>query len=116
MYKNIDLSKNLKIKKDLINKLKELINLDMKMNEKYLGFKDIQNQWFKTGAVPRADNVILWNTFQHHIKNFYDYLHLNRKFKEIDVKYNLEQKKETIEPLILISVSGYIDMAVPSSK
>ena len=97
MYKNIDLSKNLKIKKDLINKLKELINLDMKMNEKYLGFKDIQNQWFKTGAVPRADNVILWNTFQHHIKNFYDYLHLNRKFKEIDVKYNLEQKKETIE-------------------
>jgi hypothetical protein len=65
--KNIDLTKNLKIKKDLINKLKELINLDMKMNEKYLGFKDIQNQWFKTGAVPRADNVILWNTFQHHI-------------------------------------------------
>ncbi|MDA1019643.1 MAG: DUF349 domain-containing protein [Bacteroidetes bacterium] len=97
MDKNIDLSKNLKTKQDLINKLKELINLDIKMNEKYLGFKKIQNDWFKTGSVPRANNTIIWNTFQHHIKNFYDYLHLNRKFKEIDVKYNLEQKKETIE-------------------
>jgi hypothetical protein len=95
--KKIDFSKNLKLKQDLIDRLKALINLDLKMNEKYLGFKDIQNAWFKIGQVPRSQNVIIWNTFQHHIKNFYDYLHLNRKFKEIDIKYNLEYKKNTIE-------------------
>ena len=97
MDSNIDLSKNLKLKQNLINELKELINLDTKMNEKYLGFKEIQNKWFKIGPVPRSQSVIIWNTFQHHIKNFYDYLHLNRKFKEIDIKYNLDKKKETIE-------------------
>jgi len=94
---HIDLSKNLKLKQNLINELKELINLDTTMNEKYLGFKEVQNKWFKIGPVPRTQNIIIWNTFQHHIKNFYDYLHLNRKFKEIDIKYNLDKKKETIE-------------------
>ena len=54
MDSNIDLSKNLKLKQDLINELKELINLDTKMNEKYLGFKEIQNKWFKIGPVPRS--------------------------------------------------------------
>jgi len=94
---HIDLSKNLKLKQNLINELKELINLDTTMNEKYLGFKEIQNKWLKIGPVPRIQSEIIWNTFQHHIKNFYDYLHLNRKFKEIDIKYNLDKKKETIE-------------------
>ena len=97
MDSHIDLSKNLKLKQNLINELKELINLDTTMNEKYLGFKEVQNKWFKIGPVPRTQNIIIWNTFQHHIKNFYDYLHLNRKFKEIDIKYNLDKKKETIE-------------------
>ncbi len=95
--RNIDLKKNLDSKKVLIENLKNLINLDNKMNEKYLEFKKIQDEWFKIGPVPRVDNGIQWNNFQHHIKNFYDYLHLNRKFKEIDVKYNLEQKETVIK-------------------
>ena len=97
MNSHIDLSKNLKLKQNLINELKELVNLDTTMNEKYLGFKEVQNKWLKIGPVPRVQSEIIWNTFQHHIKNFYDYLHLNRKFKEIDIKYNLDKKKETIE-------------------
>ena len=95
--RNIDLKKNLENKRVLIENLKNLINLDNKMNEKYLEFKKIQDEWFKIGPVPRVDNGILWNNFQHHIKNFYDYLHLNRKFKEIDIKYNLEQKETIIK-------------------
>ena len=95
--RNIDLKKNLENKKVLIENLKNLLNLDNKMNEKYLEFKKIQDEWFKIGPVPRVDNGIVWNNFQHHIKNFYDYLHLNRKFKEIDIKYNLEQKETVIK-------------------
>ncbi len=91
--KHIDLNKNLEEKKRLIEKLKNLINLDIKINEKYLEFKEIQKKWFSIGPVSRKENSIIWNNFQHHIKNFYDYLHLNRKFKEIDIKYNLEQKE-----------------------
>ena len=94
--RHINLNKNLVEKKKLIERLKNLINLDTKMNEKYLDFKEIQKKWFNIGPVSRKENSIIWNNFQHHIKNFYDYLHLNRKFKEIDLKHNEEQKGKII--------------------
>ena len=89
--KNLD--DNLVEKKLLIEKLKELLNTDGSINDKYNKFKKIQNSWFKIGNVPRSQDLIIWNNFQHHIKNFYDYLYLNRKFKEIDIKHNEEQKE-----------------------
>ena len=95
-YIKFDLNKNLKEKEVLIEELKKLINISSKTNEKYLKFKKIQENWLKIGPVPRPDDEIIWNNFQHHIKNFYDYLHLNRKFKEIDIKYNLDQKEKII--------------------
>tara|TARA_B100000780_G_scaffold64049_1_gene41801 strand:- start:10994 stop:12397 length:1404 start_codon:yes stop_codon:yes gene_type:complete len=92
--KNID--ENLIEKRKLIEKLKELLIVDSSINVKYNEFKKIQNSWFKIGQVPRSQNIILWNNFQHHIKNFYDYLHLNRKFKEIDLDHNLKEKEKII--------------------
>ena len=92
--KNLD--DNLIEKKLLIEKLKDLLIDDGSINEKYNEFKKIQNSWFKIGQVPRSQNVILWNNFQHHIKNFYDYLHLHRKFKEIDLDHNLKEKEKII--------------------
>ncbi len=94
---NIDFNKNLESKESLIKKLKELINVDMKMSEKYTQFKLIQQEWFEIGPVPRNNRSIIWNNFQHHIKNFYDYLYLNRKFKKIDVQYNIKKKEELIK-------------------
>ena len=95
--RNIILKKNLDEKKKLIESLKKLIVLDNKMSEKYLEFKTIQESWFKIGPVPRTNDGIIWNNFQHHVKNFYDYLHLNRKFKEIDIEYNLKEKGSLIK-------------------
>ena len=83
--RNFDLKENLEKKKLLIDSLKNLIFLDNKMTDKYLKFKRVQEKWNKTGPVPRTEDGVIWNNYQHHIKNFYDYLHLNRKFKEIDL-------------------------------
>jgi len=93
--RHINLNKNLEEKKRLIERLKNLIILDSNMHEKYLEFKEIQKKWFNIGPASRKENSIIWNNFKHHIKNFYDYLHLNRKFKEIDIKNN-EKEKEII--------------------
>ena len=92
--KNFNLDQNFDEKKNLIEELKNLINQDTSINEKYNQFKKIQNSWFKIGPVPRTKSGILWNNFQHHIKNFYDYLHLNRKFKEIDLVHNQKEKEK----------------------
>ena len=43
---NIDYKKNLVEKQKIIERLKNLINLDIKMNEKYLEFKELQKKWF----------------------------------------------------------------------
>jgi hypothetical protein len=94
--KNFNLDQNFDEKKNLIEELKNLINQDISINEKYNRFKKIQNSWFKIGHVPRTKSGILWNNFQHHIKNFYDYLHLNRKFKEIDLVHNQKEKEKII--------------------
>ena len=92
--KNLD--DNLSEKKLLIEKLKELLIIDESINDKYNEFKKLQNSWFKIGNVPRSQNLIIWNNFQHHIKNFYDYLHLSRKVKEIDLEHNLKEKEKII--------------------
>ena len=95
--RNFDLKENLEKKRLLIDSLKNLICLDNKMTDKYLKFKRIQEKWNKTGPVPRTEDGVIWNNYQHHIKNFYDYLHLNRKFKEIDIKHNKKQKENLIK-------------------
>ena len=94
--KNINFKQNLKNKKLLIENLKNLILIDERINIKYKKFKKIQKKWFELGPVLRVDNLMLWNNYQHHVKNFYDYLHLNRKFKEIDFERNLVEKKKII--------------------
>src|SRR5699024_2455089 len=39
---------------------------------------------------------LTWNTYRHHVENFYDFLHLNREFRDLDFKHNLEQKLKLI--------------------
>ena len=94
--KKIDTNQNLVEKEILINRLKNLIDDDISVSKKYQELKKIQNSWFKIGPVPRTKSKIIWNNFQHHIKNFYDYLHLNRKFKEIDLEHNRIQKEKIL--------------------
>jgi len=94
--KKINTNQNLVEKEILIDRLKNLINDDISISKKYQELKKIQSFWFKTGPVPRTKSKIVWNNFQHHIKNFYDYLHLNRKFKEIDLEHNRIQKEKIL--------------------
>ncbi len=43
----------------------------------------------------QANNV--WKTYHHHVGIFYDFLHLNRDLRELDFKFNLEQKLKICE-------------------
>ena len=42
-----------------------------------------------------ANNI--WKTYHHHVGHFYDFLHLNRELRELDFKFNLEQKLKICE-------------------
>jgi hypothetical protein len=88
---------NLVIRKNLIEELKGLIGVDQPISDTYKQFKDLQARWRESGHVPRADANNIWKTYHHHVDIFYDFLHLNREFRELDFKYNYEEKLKIIE-------------------
>ncbi len=88
---------NLDRKLDIIESLKELINIDENINTIYKKFKNLQDSWHKTGPVLRAQSNNVWQTYKHHTEIFYDFLHLNRELRDLDFKHNYEEKIKIIE-------------------
>ncbi|MDH7447028.1 DUF349 domain-containing protein [Aquimarina sp. 2201CG14-23] len=98
-YQNLkkDLQANLQKRLDLIDELKGLLNVEENINSTYNHFKEIKEKWHNAGPIPRDKYNTVWNTYHHHTENFYDFLHLNRDFRDLDFKHNLEQKLKIIE-------------------
>ncbi|MBK5214044.1 MAG: DUF349 domain-containing protein [Flavobacteriaceae bacterium] len=97
-YKNLkkDLQANLDKRWELIEELKGLLSAEENINTTYKHFKDIQEKWHVAGAIPRDKYNTVWNTYHHHVENFYDFLHLNREFRDLDFKHNLDAKLKMI--------------------
>lgn len=81
---------------ELIEELKSLLSAEENINTTYKHFKDIQEKWHVAGAIPRDKYNTVWNTYHHHVENFYDFLHLNREFRDLDFKHNLDAKLKLI--------------------
>ena len=87
---------NLEKKLEIIENLKNLINVDENINAIYKKFRNLQEIWHKTGPVQRALSNNIWQTFKHHTEIFYDFLHLNRELRDLDFKHNYEEKIKII--------------------
>lgn len=101
-YKNLkkDLNANLNTRNNLIEELKTLkdeLGGEESINTTFEKFKDIQERWRNAGNIPRDRYNLVWNNYHHHVENFYDFLHLNREFRDIDFKHNLDKKLKLIE-------------------
>ncbi|WP_026934818.1 DUF349 domain-containing protein [Christiangramia echinicola] len=92
-----DLNENLHKRLELIEELKGLLDVEENINTTYNHFKEIQDKWRTAGPIPRDRYNNVWNTYHHHVENFYDFLHLNREFRDMDFKHNLEQKLKVID-------------------
>ena len=92
-----DLNKNLEKRLEIIEELKGLLDVEENINTTYRHFKELQERWRIAGPIPRDKYNTVWNTYHHHVENFYDFLHLNRDFRDMDFKHNLEQKLKIID-------------------
>lgn len=92
-----DLNKNLNTRLEIIEELKGLLGVEENINTTYKHFKELQDRWKVAGPIPRDQYNNVWNTYHHHVENFYDFLHLNREFRDMDFKHNLEQKLKVID-------------------
>ncbi len=97
-YKNLkkNLNENLQNRLALIEELKSMIGTGRDMKVNFQQFKDLQERWKNAGPVPRSEYNELWNNYHHHVERFYDFLHLDREFRDLDFQHNLDQKLKII--------------------
>lgn len=88
---------NLQKRLELIEKIKDLLNIERKPNNLYQTFKKYKEQWHNIGQVPITERNNIWETYRHHVKKFYDFLHLNRELRELDFKHNYDEKIKIIK-------------------
>ena len=91
---NLERSKedNLSIKLKIIEDLKELINSNETLNHTFMVFRDLQQRWKETGPVPQAQVKDLWETYNLHVENFYNFIKINKELRDLDLKRNYEAK------------------------
>ncbi len=88
---------NLKKKYEVIEKIKELINSKESINKTFHEFRDLQHEWRTLGLVPQQNLKDLWDTYNHHVEKFYDYIKINKELRDLDLKKNLELKFQLCE-------------------
>src|SRR5665648_624479 len=92
-----DKDSNLQKKYDIIEEIKALINNKESINKTFHEFRDLQDRWRDIGLVPQAKLKDLWDTYHHHVENFYDFIKINKELRDLDLKKNLEIKMEICE-------------------
>jgi len=91
-----NLKSNLENRLAIVEELKELINPQENIKDTLKHFNDLRDRWRNAGAIPKDKYNHVWNNYHFHVENFYDYLHLDREARDLDFKYNLEQKQKII--------------------
>ncbi|MCF0172827.1 MAG: DUF349 domain-containing protein [Bacteroidales bacterium] len=60
----------------------------------YPRFRELQNRWRAVGPVPALKAKDLYESYNHNVEVFYDFVKINRELRDIDFKKNLEAKEE----------------------
>jgi len=96
-YKELENQRNdnLVKKTAIIEQIKALIT-NSETSTLYKEFKELRDQFFKIGPVPRENNENIWQTYRFYEQQVYDVLHLNSDFRNLDFKHNLEEKTKIV--------------------
>ncbi len=88
---------NLQAKLAIIEELKELVNSDETLNNTFAKFRELQQRWKEAGVVPQQKMKDLWETYNLHVENFYNFIKINKELRDLDLKKNYEQKLQLCE-------------------
>jgi hypothetical protein len=96
--------RNWQAKLDVIEGIKDLINRQESLNDTFHEFRELQKSWREIGPIPQNKLRDMWETYNYHIENFYNYIKINKELRDLDLKKNLEIKEglcERAEKLLL---------------
>ncbi len=84
-------------KLQIIEELKELVNGSETLGQTFNTFRELQQRWKEAGIVPQEKIKDLWETYHHHVENFYNYIKINKELRDLDLKKNYEVKTALAE-------------------
>lgn len=98
-FQNLEKEKqaNLDRKLEIIEELKNLVDNTEDLSRSYPEFRAIQGRWREIGPVPQARVKDIYDTYQHYVEKFYDYVKINNELRDLDFKKNLEVKTALCE-------------------
>ena len=88
---------NYNAKLTVIEELKQLVDSEEALNTTFAKFHELQARWRNIGQVPQAKVSDLYETYNLHVENFYDYVKINKELRDLDWKRNLEAKTTLCE-------------------
>ncbi|MFA6651403.1 MAG: DUF349 domain-containing protein [Bacteroidales bacterium] len=89
--------RNLEEKLSIINSIKELLDKQEDINHTFPEFRALQLHWKEVGPVPITRTKDIWETYQHYVEKFYDYVKINKELRDLDFKRNMEIKEKLCE-------------------
>ncbi|MDD2329971.1 MAG: DUF349 domain-containing protein [Bacteroidales bacterium] len=89
--------RNLEEKLAIIDGIKELLEKQEDINHTFPEFRNLQLHWKEVGPVPITRTKDIWETYQHYVEKFYDYVKINKELRDLDFKRNLEIKEKLCE-------------------
>ena len=81
----------------IIEELKQLIDSEEALNTTFAKFHELQARWRNIGQVAQTHVSDLYETYNLHVENFYDYVKINKELRDLDWKRNLEAKTALCE-------------------
>lgn len=91
-----ELEMNLERRKQIIERLKDLVDKEENLTSTFEEFKQIQDDWRNAGSIPSSAYAEVYNLYHFHLDNFYDFIKINKQLRDYDFKKNQELKEELI--------------------
>lgn len=84
--------KNLELKYQVIEEIKELVNKPETFTKTFNKFKNLQKKWNDIGLVPKNDVKSLFDEYNKNVQKFYEYVEVNKELRDLDFKKNYKIK------------------------
>jgi hypothetical protein len=99
-------TQNLKLKRDLITRLKEVIDNEEKIGTAFQAYKEIHETWKKIGAIPREQRETLQKEYSRLLEIFFYNIKIYKELKDHDYRRNKQLKEDLIFKLKQLRVAS----------
>ena len=99
-------TQNLKLKRDLITRLKEVIDNEEIIGTAFQAYKEIHETWKKIGAIPREQRETIQKEYSRLLEIFFYNIKIYKELKDHDYRRNKQLKEDLIFKLKQLRVSA----------